>query len=195
MPPYEQFVSDGYEDLKPHRIKIKAIADLPGFGSTLHERIRKEYASDSEVENRYEALLKELRESGGPESTVGKLFGCASESSGDLREKAMLMGTGKGDIRSGLHTSLEDIKKIVEQTKSPESAALWQSRMDHLRWYKENPKEVVRLREEWRLLLEIRSNLNVGLMIWDYGTINALIHQNDLKKMNFSNVYSEIQSS
>ena len=49
--------------------------------------------------------------------------------------------------------------------------------------------------DEWVCLLELDSHMDVGFCFWDAGTLTFVIHQEDLRRNDFSRVHVSLESS
>jgi uncharacterized protein YwqG len=49
--------------------------------------------------------------------------------------------------------------------------------------------------QKWKLLFEVGSHYDPGMLWWDAGCLDFFIHADDLKTLDFSKTYAAIQSS
>lgn len=163
-PPEERLARPEYGGLAAHRLVLAAAIDLPGQGSPLYEQVKQRATRTSQgaARDRFLRLVEECSLEEGSADCIGQLLGVAEAVSGDLRVHAHLTSTDQ-----------------FEQMYDPE-------------YLESNREELIRKAEQWRLLWRIDSCDDVGLRIWENGSIHILIRAADLAKRNFDRGYAEI---
>jgi len=113
------------------------------------------------------------------------LLGWHEEWNGDPRRDAYFYANGMEDLQYGYYLKPGDEKY---KNASPEKQALidqWHANKD------EHLSEI----EKWKVLLKLGSSTETGFCWWDAGMLEFIIHEDDLKNQNFSNVYCNLATS
>jgi uncharacterized protein YwqG len=101
----------------------------------------------------------------GDEKTIGQLFGYPGTLGGDPCVDAFLLRNGHEDWH-------EDEELQVEHRD-----------------------EIMAGAAEWEMLLRVRSDLEVGISIWDSGYFEVLIRHEDLAARNYTNTHTVVETS
>lgn len=198
-PDYDQLVHEYYIELEPYKLLPIVTADLPELGSEVYEIIEKiSSATDSEtIAERYCQLLESISGAENDMHVVCKLFGHASEVNGDMRWNASLAKAGQDVLIYNFNKQMEEIDYLLEKSKNENETLeieYYQKVKDSLGWYQQHKEQLQKTYRQWLPFLKIDSNRSVDLSIWDAGSFNILIREEDLRNLNFSDIYVEIMT-
>lgn len=189
-PPWQEWVdwleiywhqgADAPDPLKPHLLDVAPGVELPGYGSPLFEEVERlcerPTPAGAPASERFFALADALRADAratGPRATpgadgvgraVGSLLGCPSYVDGDMREEAHLVTTGR--------------RPLVHD---------WAWRAAHA-------AELRLAAAAWHVLWRIESSHHTGASFGDHGGAYLLIPDEDLRRRDFSRVYTAVES-
>jgi hypothetical protein len=160
------FITDWYEDLVAHTLSFNAFADLPRWATSDYEALAEKMGIDISGEDALCNLMRRL-----PFNTDS--YDSTTKSVGKLL----------GHVSGIGHDPREDA--FVLREVNP----------DWLYNYEERSKLDMTKARAWQHFIGVNTHNDVNLMFGDAGYLQILIHENDLKKQDFSKVYVNFESS
>jgi uncharacterized protein YwqG len=167
LPDDTEFSTDWYDDLVAHTLEFTLFTDLPRWATDDHSELAKKLTTDTDSEDVLNELISNL--------PVTSHQYTATEYIGKLLGHASGIG----------HDPREDAFVVREVNPN------WLYKYNELR----NNNVDLSKAKFWHNLLELHSEDEVNLMFGDAGYLQILIHENDLKKQDFSRVYVNLESS
>ncbi|QDU26992.1 hypothetical protein ETAA8_20760 [Anatilimnocola aggregata] len=166
-PSHEQFSRPDYLGLKAHKLRLGFGIDVPSYFSPLFQFVEKSVAENGlgTAEDRLVALVREAARGNGRYDEAGQLLGSAFTHGGDPCMAAFLHSQGKLD------------------------------RLYDSQYQRRNHKSIDAGARQWKLLWTIGSSRKVKSCFGDFGSLQAFINTEDLKRQDFSRTYFSAESS
>lgn len=142
---------------------------------------------DDEVWDAYSDMRQALHaRKGEPPS---QLFGYSSFFGDDPARTSFYVSADRTNVERESLENLEASLKEWEADGNQLSIATLKQQIADYHWYQAHREEVEAGVKQWRLLLQIESNVTLNLWWWDAGAVQVMIRHADLKRHHFDDTH------